>query len=59
MLAATPVDGSHFFIDVFAGIALALPCLVAARAIAARAQRPAAGGRLVTGKAVVLPRSLP
>jgi membrane-associated phospholipid phosphatase len=36
MLAATPIDGSHYFIDVFAGIALAVPCLVAAGAAAAR-----------------------
>lgn len=36
MLAATPIDGSHYFIDVFAGMALALPCLIAARAAAAR-----------------------
>ena len=56
MLAATPIDGSHYFIDVFAGIAIAAPCLLAARAIAAAAQRiPAvlpAGGvpGLLTGK---------
>ncbi len=37
MLAATPIDGSHYFIDVFAGIAIAIPALAAARAIAARA----------------------
>ena len=37
MLTATPVDGSHYFIDVFAGVALAALCLVAAQAIAARA----------------------
>ena len=37
MLAATPIDGSHYFIDVWAGIALAVACLLAARAIAARA----------------------
>ncbi len=37
MLIATPIDGSHYLIDVLAGIALALFCLIAARAIAARA----------------------
>jgi hypothetical protein len=36
MLAATPIDGSHYFIDVFAGVAVAIFSLVAARAIAAR-----------------------
>jgi hypothetical protein len=37
MLVATPIEGSHYFIDVFAGVALAALSLVAARAIAARA----------------------
>jgi membrane-associated phospholipid phosphatase len=36
MLAATPIDGSHYFIDVVAGIVLALACLTAARAMARR-----------------------
>ena len=36
MLAATPIDGSHYFIDVFAGIAIAIVCLLAARALVAR-----------------------
>jgi membrane-associated phospholipid phosphatase len=33
MILATPVDGGHYFIDVFAGIAIAVLCLVAARRI--------------------------
>jgi PAP2 superfamily len=37
MLIATPIDGSHYFVDVLAGVALAVLCLAAARAIAARA----------------------
>jgi hypothetical protein len=37
MLIATPIDGSHYLIDVVAGIALALLCLTLAQAIAARA----------------------
>jgi membrane-associated phospholipid phosphatase len=37
MLIATPIDGSHYLIDVLAGIVLAVLCLMAARAIAARA----------------------
>jgi membrane-associated phospholipid phosphatase len=39
MLAATPIDGSHYFIDVLAGVAVAMVALVAARALAARAER--------------------
>jgi membrane-associated phospholipid phosphatase len=37
MLIATLIDGSHYLIDVLAGIAVALFCLIAAQAIAARA----------------------
>jgi hypothetical protein len=37
MLIATPIDGSHYFVDVLAGVAVAALCLIAARAIAARA----------------------
>jgi membrane-associated phospholipid phosphatase len=37
MLIATPIDGSHYFIDVLAGVALAVLCVVAARVIAVRA----------------------
>lgn len=33
MILATPVDGGHYFIDIFAGIAIAVLCLVAARRI--------------------------
>jgi hypothetical protein len=36
MLAATPVDGSHYFVDVFAGIAIAALALLLARAVVAR-----------------------
>ncbi len=49
MLAATPIDGSHYFIDVLAGVALAATCLIAARVAAAQAEmprRPAASGKL-------------
>jgi hypothetical protein len=51
MLIATPIDGSHYFIDVLAGVALAALCLVAANAIAMRA----ASGRL-PGAAELAPR---
>ncbi len=40
MLAATPIDGSHYFTDVLAGIGLAVLCVLAAGRIAARAERP-------------------
>lgn len=36
MLAATPVDGSHYLVDVFAGIAIALLSLLMARFMVAR-----------------------
>jgi len=36
MLAATPIDGSHYFVDVFAGIAIAILCLAAARKLVGR-----------------------
>jgi hypothetical protein len=36
MLVATPVDGSHYFIDVLAGIVLAAVCLTSARMLAVR-----------------------
>src|SRR5262249_42078648 len=39
MLAATPIDGSHYFIGGWAGIAIAFVCLMVARAIADRARR--------------------
>jgi hypothetical protein len=39
MLIATPIDGSHYFIDVFAGVATAVLCLAAARRIAQAVQR--------------------
>src|SRR5262245_22989205 len=51
MLAATPIDGSHYFIDVLAGIAVAGVALGAARivaAVSARSERAAA--RLRAGK---------
>ena len=49
MLAATPIDGSHYFIDVWAGVVIAAVSLVAARAIAVRAGRspvPLSAGKI-------------
>jgi membrane-associated phospholipid phosphatase len=40
MLAATPIDGSHYFTDVFAGVGLAVLCFVASLRIATLAQWP-------------------
>ena len=39
MIVATPIDGGHYFIDVPGGIVVAVLCLAAARAVAARAGR--------------------
>ena len=41
MLIATPIDGSHYFLDVIAGVVLAALCLVAASRIAQAAKRDA------------------
>jgi hypothetical protein len=43
MLAATPIDGSHYLIDILAGVAVGVLCIVAARALVGRLNgRPAA-----------------
>ena len=41
MVAATPIDGSHYLIDVLAGVGVAGLCLLAARALVARYADPA------------------
>jgi membrane-associated phospholipid phosphatase len=33
MLASTPIDGGHYFIDIFAGIAVAVAAIAAAHAV--------------------------
>ncbi len=40
VLLATPIDGSHYFIDVFAGIGVAVLCFFLAGKIAARVEQP-------------------
>jgi hypothetical protein len=50
MLAATPIDGSHYLIDVWAGIAMALLCILAARALAAHAARNPSPAALAPAK---------
>jgi membrane-associated phospholipid phosphatase len=54
MLVSIPVDGGHYFIDVPAGLAIAVLAIVAARRIATYAHQPRAQGaasqiRLVPG----------
>jgi membrane-associated phospholipid phosphatase len=39
MLVATPIDGAHYLTDILAGIVMAVLCLAAAHAVAARAGR--------------------
>jgi hypothetical protein len=52
MLAATPVDGSHYLVDVLAGIAIAAFSLLLAQAVAARVASPAPHGRQITQGAI-------
>jgi hypothetical protein len=40
MLIATPIEGSHYFVDVFAGIAIAIGSLMLAREIVRRLNAP-------------------
>lgn len=48
MLAATPIDGSHYFIDIFAGIATAIICVAAGQKVArALLASPRAGVRAI------------
>jgi membrane-associated phospholipid phosphatase len=53
MLVATPIGGGHFFVDVFAGIAVAVLAIVAARWIGQRLTEPAAQSVLATQTPVV------
>jgi membrane-associated phospholipid phosphatase len=41
MLASTPIDGGHYFVDLVAGIAVAVAAVVAARAVSRRLLRRA------------------
>jgi hypothetical protein len=52
MLAATPIDGSHYLIDVWAGIVMAVLCLIAACAVAGRARRNPSPAVLAPAKIV-------
>jgi hypothetical protein len=46
MLAATPIDGSHYLVDVLAGVAIAGASLLAARWIAERTRQPSAAAAI-------------
>lgn len=52
MLLATPVVGGHYFIDIFAGIAVAVAAIAAARLIAARLTGTAAASAFTATAAV-------
>ena len=45
MLLATPIGGGHYFIDVFAGIGIAVLAIAAAKALGARLTRSAGAPR--------------
>lgn len=53
MLVSIPIDGGHYFIDVPAGLAIALLSIMAARRIAAHAHQPRA--QVVAGKIGLVP----
>jgi membrane-associated phospholipid phosphatase len=48
MLLATPMGGGHYFVDVFAGMAVAILAIVAALRISERLTEPAAQPFLAT-----------
>jgi PAP2 superfamily len=49
MVAATPIDGSHYLVDVLAGVGIAILCLLAARAlVASMTGMPVAAARIAT-----------
>jgi hypothetical protein len=52
MLAATPIDGSHYLVDVLAGLAIAAFSLLLAHAVAGRVASPAAHGRQIPQGAI-------
>ena len=55
MLAATPIDGSHYFVDVLAGVAIAVFCLAAAHKLVGRVSAvPAAAAPVDLSPAVRL-----
>jgi hypothetical protein len=59
MLAATPFDGSHYFVDVLAGIAIAVICLAAAGTLVRRLAAPQAAASRDLVPAAVAPGTFP
>jgi hypothetical protein len=53
MLASTPIDGGHYFIDVFAGLAVALAAIAAAHAVSRALQRR--HGAAISSRAGAMP----
>jgi membrane-associated phospholipid phosphatase len=56
MLVSTPIDGSHYLVDVLAGIAVAIICFYAARIMAVQAARVPASEQAAATR---LPRLVP
>ncbi len=60
MLAATPIDGGHYFVDLIAGIAIAIAAIIAAKVVGRlvarrRADATFAGATAATGPAAPMP----
>ena len=55
MLAATPLNGGHYFIDLIAGVAIAVPAIVAARRVGQIIARRQSG----FGRAAPMPAMVP
>jgi PAP2 superfamily len=55
MLAATPINGGHYFIDIAAGVAVAVLAIVAARAVGAIVARWKAGDAAAASVPIAVP----
>jgi hypothetical protein len=55
MLAATPLNGGHYFIDIIAGVAIAALAIVAARRIGQIIARRQTGFALAAAMPVMVP----
>lgn len=53
MLLATPIGGAHYFIDIFAGVAVAVLAIAAAKWLAARLTRDAGAAAIALSAAAV------
>jgi hypothetical protein len=59
MLAATPANGGHYFIDIFAGIAIAMLAIAAARAAGRMVARQQARALVAAPAGVAAPEQIP